>query len=81
MVYVKIVSSNPNLNFDGDWDKGGDPQSIVNELKKEAERFGIPVMVSFKDHETYSITPHGQVIRGALFDDDKVTKSRNSRLN
>ena len=78
MVFVKIIASKAELNFEGDWDKDENPDNILDDLKKEAEDNGIPLMVTIKHHGTFSISPRGQILRGSLYDDDKLKKVRKS---
>ena len=81
MVHVKIVSSSSNLNFEGEWLKNDNPGAILDELNKKAREKGIPVMVTIEHYGTFSITPHGQVMRGLLYDIDKLKSQNNTRKN
>jgi hypothetical protein len=76
MVHVKIISSNSRINFDGEWDKEEAPESIINNLTKKAEDNGIPIMIRIENYGTFSISPKGRVLRGSLYDDDKIEHSR-----
>ena len=79
MVHVKIVCSKSELNFEGEWHKNESTGTILDEMKKEAQYNGIPVMITIKDHGTFSITPSGQVMRGSLYDIDKLKKLNHAK--
>ncbi|MBU1627050.1 hypothetical protein KKB18_06740 [bacterium] len=78
-MHVKIVSSIAKLNFDGEWYKDENSESIVHKLTDEAKNNGIPIMVTIENYGTYCISPHGQVLRGSLYDDDKIELSNRRR--
>jgi hypothetical protein len=72
MIKVKIVSSDPSLNFEGEWEKNEPSGKIVADMTEKAKIKGIPIMVTIDNHDTYNISPQGQVLRGLLFDDRKL---------
>ena len=79
MVYVKIVCSDPEISYDGEWENNKHQEAILEEMKEKAKKNGIPIMITFDKMETFSISSGGQMVRGALFDIDKVKGVRGKR--
>jgi len=79
MVYVKIISSDAELNFEGNWRERFDPQSILDEFTEKAKMKGIPVMITIERFGTYSISPHGQVLHGHLYDVEKLKEAQRGK--
>ena len=78
MFYVKITGSIPELKFEGYWEKDSSIEGFLERIKKKAIDLGLPVMVAIKGHGTFSISPRGQILHGALFDNEKLTKKSKS---
>ncbi len=79
MVYVKIVCSDPEISYEGEWENDKHHEAILEEMKEKAEKNGIPIMITIDNMETFSISPSGQMVRGALFDIEKVKSVRDKR--
>jgi hypothetical protein len=75
-VTVEILCSEPELAFRGQWRGDGGPDALLRRLIGEAERRGIPIQLTISGHGTWSIAPNGRVIRGALFLEKKLPKTR-----
>lgn len=73
---VEILCSHPSLTYRGEWRKDEVPEALVQRLLHEAKRRGIPIQLTVTGHGAWSIAPNGRVIRGALFLEKKLTRTR-----
>ena len=73
---VEVLCSEPGLAYCGEWQADDAPEALVRRLRGEAKQRGIPIQLTVTGHGTWSISPNGRVIRGALFLERKLAKKK-----
>jgi hypothetical protein len=71
-MFVEIRCADPGTAFSGEWPGAEKPAEIVAHLRRASERLGLPIQVSIEREGVWSIAPTGKMIRGRLFDEEKL---------
>ncbi len=71
-VRVEIVCSDPTVAFAGDWPRAEAAAQIVARYRERARALGVPIQVAVERAGVWSIAPNGKVVRGSLFDLEKL---------
>ena len=69
---VRIVCSDPNVAFDGDWPEEVTIEELRAYVSDCARRCNMPVQLEVAGHGVWSVTPEGRELNFALFLESKT---------
>ncbi len=78
-MYVRIVCSNPEIAFEGEWPEEATAEELRAYAVNCASRRNMPVQIEIAGHGVWSVTPDGRKLNFALFLETKTGKRRRRR--